>query len=79
MLAAEQMEELLKLVATVNRQELIRWFHDYPAQFPIDFTPQFLQETPLDRLQHIFVALCIQGDRLPFECFPPAAAPQMPN
>jgi|HubBroStandDraft_3_1064219.scaffolds.fasta_scaffold682724_1 hypothetical protein len=65
MLAAEQMEELLSLAATLDRSELIRRFKDYPSQFPVDFTPQFLQDTPLDRLQHIFVALCIQGGTFP--------------
>jgi len=77
MLAAEQMEELLSLAATLDRSELIRRFKDYPSQFPVDFTPKFLQDTPLERLQHIFVALCIQGDRLPSDCFPPSA--QIPN
>ena len=72
MLAAEQMEQLLSLAATLDRQELIRRFREYPTQFPIDFTPQFLQETPLDRLQHIFVAMCIQIDRFPAECFSPS-------
>jgi hypothetical protein len=37
----------------------------YPAPFPIDFTDDFLQHTPVERLRHIFVALCLQNQRMP--------------
>ena len=75
MLDAHQVEELICLVSAMDRPELIRQFHDYPGRFPVDFTDDFLQRTPLERLRHIFVALCLQCHHVPeFEAAPPAAA-----
>ena len=65
MLANEQVEELICVVSNLDRDELVRQFHAYPSPFPIDFTEEFLQKTPLERLKHIFVALCLQNQRLP--------------
>jgi hypothetical protein len=56
---------LINLVTGLDRAELIRQFVQYPARFPIDFTPEFLAGVPLDRLQHIFVALCLQTQQFP--------------
>jgi hypothetical protein len=61
----DQVEELLTLVSDLDRATLITQFSTYPGRFPIDFTPEFLQHAPLERLRHIFVALCIQNQRLP--------------
>jgi hypothetical protein len=65
MLQNEQVEELISLVWSLDRPALIRQFGQYPAQFPIDFTPDFFQDTPLERLRHIFVALCLQHQHVP--------------
>jgi hypothetical protein len=65
MLQPEQVEELICLVSAMDRAALIRQFRDFRANFPIDFTPEFLQTTELERLRHIFVALCLQSQRMP--------------
>lgn len=65
MLQSDQVEELISLVWSLDRVALARQFHEYPARFPIDFTEEFLADTPLDRLRHIFVAMCLQNQRLP--------------
>jgi hypothetical protein len=65
MLEHDQVEELMNLVCGLDRSALIEQFQHYPASFPIDFTLEFLQKTPLDRLQHIFVAICLQNQRMP--------------
>ena len=65
MLQSDQVEELIRLVWDLDRSALTRQFQEYPARFPIDFTEEFLAETPLDRLRHIFVAMCLQNQRLP--------------
>jgi len=65
MLHNEQIEELMSLICTLDRTALIDQFQRYPARFPVDFTPQFLAEAPLERLQHIFLALCIQTQQMP--------------
>jgi hypothetical protein len=65
MLPTHQLEELLTLVSALDRPTLLRQFQSYKATFPVDFTPQFLDAQPTERLQHIFVAMCLQCQRLP--------------
>ncbi len=67
MLMPCQIEELISLVGSLDRKGLIRQFDVYQASFPLDFTPDFLSNTPLDRLKHIFVAVVLQSQRMPGE------------
>ena len=75
MLDAHQVEELICLVSAMDRPALVRQFREYRGTFPVDFTDAFLENTPVERLRHIFVALCLQCQHVPeFEEAPPAAA-----
>ncbi len=65
MLQPEQVEELICLVSSLDRHALVRQFQEFDANFPVDFTPEFLQQIELDRLRHIFVALCLQCQHVP--------------
>jgi hypothetical protein len=65
MLQPEQVEELICLVSALDRPALVRKFSEFRAAFPIDFTPEFLQTAELERLRHIFVALCLQSQQMP--------------
>jgi hypothetical protein len=65
MLHSAQVEDLLVLVASLDRAALIEEFHNYRGRFEVDFTDDFLTTTPLDKLRHIFVAMCMQNERLP--------------
>lgn len=65
MLQAQQVEELISVVSALDRGGLIHQFHSYRGSFPIDFTAEFLTSQPVDRLRHIFVALCLQNQRMP--------------
>jgi hypothetical protein len=67
MLMPCQIEELIQLVASLDRAGMLRQFEEYQANFPLDFTPDFLDATPLERLKHIFVAVCLQSQRMPGE------------
>ena len=73
MLQSQQIEELICLVAALDRTALAEQFQSYQASFPVDFTQEFLSREPLERLQHIFVALCLQCQRLPDVTVPTAA------
>jgi len=73
MLQSQQVEELICLVSALDREELIRQFTQYRANFPLDFTPEFLSTQPIERLRHIFLALCLQNQRMPEESGPLAA------
>lgn len=74
MLQSEQIEELISLVAAMDRPTLIRLLAEHRGNFPLDFTPQFLETIALDRLRHIFVALCLQCQRMPQPAATSAAA-----
>lgn len=65
MLHCQQVEELITLVSSLDREGIVEQFGNYRASFPLDFTPDFLNSQPLERLQHIFVALCLQCQRMP--------------
>ena len=73
MLMPCQIEELIELVSSLDRAGLIRQFEQYQANFPLDFTHDFLDSTPLERLKHIFVAVCLQSQRMPGEVTSAAA------
>ncbi len=65
MLHSDQVEELVCLIAVMDRPSLARSIRSYDAPFPIDFTPEFLASVSLERLRHIFLALCLQCQKLP--------------
>ncbi len=65
MLGTDQIEELISLVASLDREALVHEFGHYRGNFPLDFTPEFLASMSLDRLRHIFLAVCLQNQRLP--------------
>ena len=74
MLESHQVEELICLVSAMDRPALVRQFRDYRASFPVDFTEDFFQQTPVDRLRHIFLALCLQCQQVPEGEVAPSAA-----
>jgi hypothetical protein len=71
---ANQVEALICLVASLNRESLVNQFKTYQANFPVDFTDEFLNTQPLDRLRHIFLAMCLQSNRMPTLADTPAMA-----
>jgi hypothetical protein len=73
MLDSHQVEELICLVSALDKPALTRQFLGFRGNFPVDFTPEFLEALPLERLRHIFVALCLQAQRLPVGSLPTAA------
>ncbi len=70
----QQVEELICLVSAMDRNTLVDQFARYQATFPVDFTPEFLHTVPLEKLRHIFVALCLQCQRGPAADAPPSGA-----
>ena len=73
MLQSNQVEELIALVSGLNRDALVTHLRTYRANFPVDFTADYLGALDLERLRHIFVALCLQTQRLPGDLAPCAA------
>ncbi|MEA2708987.1 MAG: hypothetical protein QOF78_1588 [Phycisphaerales bacterium] len=73
MLQDHQIDDLIALVSALDRASLLAHFQSYRASFPVDFTQEFLAAMPIDRLRHVFVALCLQTQRLPTDSAPAAA------
>jgi hypothetical protein len=65
MLAHEQMDELICLLASWDRQTLTSEFMAFDSNFPVDLTPEFLSGLSVDKLRHLFLAICIQNKRMP--------------
>lgn len=65
MLHSEQVEEMICLVSAMDRTALVRQFRTVRATFPVDFTSDFLETAPLERLRHILLALCLQCQQMP--------------
>jgi hypothetical protein len=73
MLQSHQLEELISLVSGLDRPALVTQFENFRATFPLDFSREFLESQSVDRLRHIFVALCIEQQRMPEICAQEAA------
>jgi hypothetical protein len=67
MLANQQVEELVSMIGAMDRTDLVRHFHAYPTRFPVDFSEDFLRSASIERLRHIFLALCLQNQRMPLQ------------
>jgi hypothetical protein len=66
MLQTPQIEELICLVSGLDRRALKQQFLNFRGdRFPVDFTPEFLDRLSVDRMRHIFVALCLQHQHVP--------------
>ena len=65
MLQSHEVEELICLVSSLDKPALVEQFHSYQASFPVDFTREFLESQSLDRLRHLFVAMCLHTQRMP--------------
>jgi len=65
MLQSQQVEELIGLVSSLDKPALMQQFDSYQASFPVDFTRDFLESQSVDRLRHLFVAMCLHTQRMP--------------
>ncbi len=65
MLNAGQIDELIGVVARMDREDLVQECLHFEGRFPVDFTPAFLDGLEIDRLRHIYVAMCLQNGHVP--------------
>ena len=65
MLQAQQVEELVNLVTSMSRECVIDQFRSYRASFPVDFTREYLEQQDTEQLKHLFLAMCLQSQRMP--------------
>lgn len=62
---SQQVEELVCVVSRMDRATIARRLRDFRGSFPIDFTPSFVESVDLERLRHIYLALCLQARQMP--------------
>jgi hypothetical protein len=67
MLDSHQIDELIRIASTMSRRALREQLIDFDGSFPVDFTPEFLDRLPIERLRHIFVAACMQSGQIPHD------------
>ncbi len=65
LLSADQIDRLLCLLASWDRDTLHAQISRYQSQFPVDLTPDYLHGQPVDKVRHLFFAVCLQNRRLP--------------
>ena len=70
MLSPDQVEQLVAYVQRADRSQLMQRFRECPAPFPVDFTDAFLLGLPVERLRHLYLALCLQSRYIPPEARP---------
>ena len=58
-------EDLLRAVTRMDRATVAAALLDFRGSFPVDFTPAFVAATDVDKLRHIYFALCLQTRRAP--------------
>ena len=59
----EDMEQLVAQIAGMGRQEVTDRLLHFPASFPMDFTREYLDRLPLERLQHLLMAAHVHRAR----------------
>jgi hypothetical protein len=64
-LSPSQIESLVADIGSMDRAVLRHHFRRYPARFPIDLSEDFLNSASVERLRHIFLAICLQTGRMP--------------
>ncbi len=70
MLRTDQVEEIVTIVRSMDRDALAEHLLNFQGRFPVDFTPDFLGRQSDDRLKHLFLALCLTHGRLPGDLEP---------
>ncbi|MDB5357949.1 MAG: hypothetical protein JWN24_4402 [Phycisphaerales bacterium] len=65
MLQSDQVEELVCLIAALDRAAIVHQILEFRATFPVDFTPEFLDSQTVERLRHLLFAMCVQAQHMP--------------
>ncbi len=58
-----EVDQLIARIAELSRAELTDRLLNFRADFPMDFTREYLDRLPLDRLQHLLLAAHLYQSR----------------
>jgi len=59
MFSDRKLDKVTTSIARLGRDELTKKIKNFRGRFQLDFTDDFLQKTPVDRLRHILLAAVI--------------------
>ncbi len=60
-MAGDRMDTTLADVASMDRATLSRTILSLDCDFPLDFSEGQLERLSLEKLRHVYVALCLHG------------------
>jgi len=61
MAAIRSFEQMTTSIAQMGKDELKQQIRDFPGRFRLDFTDDYLNAAPVDRLRHILLAAAINA------------------
>ncbi len=64
----DKLDKLITRLAGMDRQELKAMLDSLKTRFPLDFTDEFLDEVPTDKLRHVTLAACLHADSAVTQC-----------
>ena len=64
MLSCEQVEALNGQIQHMDRDTVAHALATFKARFPLDFTPDFYQREPINKLRHILFGLCLHNQKM---------------
>jgi hypothetical protein len=74
LVSAVAIEEILARIVRMDRPEVLHALQDLPCGFELDFSEQYLESLPIERLRHILLAASLQS-----YASPPVESPQEPS
>jgi hypothetical protein len=63
MVAKEHFEQTAVSLSSLGRDELKRRIKNFNGRFRLDFTDDYLENLPVDRLRHVLLAALINNKR----------------
>ncbi len=60
----DSLEQIITNLATMEHSELVEAILGMDCDFPIDLTPNYLQDLSEEKLRHLYMALKLYGHQL---------------
>jgi hypothetical protein len=64
-LTRDELDDWVRQIAEMPREQVIELFRTYPAPFPIDFSDAFLRQQTTDKLRHVLAGLVMHCRKRP--------------
>jgi len=61
-MSSSRLEAQAVEIAGMDRPGLVAAIRGIDCGFPVDFTPEYLDKLDLDKLRHLYLALCLRAE-----------------